>query len=84
MSDSWRKTTTWPTTTPNAIRSAPRCHGEKLTGAFSLVGTDLRGRQEQWLLIKKDDEGADTRREPAKTQPESLLCGKTNEELVRP
>jgi DNA ligase D-like protein (predicted 3'-phosphoesterase) len=61
-----------------------RLRGEKLTGAFSLVRTDLRGRREQWLLIKKDDEGADRRREPAKTQPESVLSGKTNEELERP
>jgi DNA ligase D-like protein (predicted 3'-phosphoesterase) len=56
-------------------------HGEKLRGAFSLVKTDLRGRQEQWLLIKKDDEGADRRRKPAKTQLDSVLSGKTNEEL---
>jgi DNA ligase D-like protein (predicted 3'-phosphoesterase) len=60
-----------------------RLHGEKLTGAFSLIRTDSRGRQEQWLLIKKDDEGADRRRKPAKTQPESVLSGKTNEELER-
>jgi bifunctional non-homologous end joining protein LigD len=41
----------------------------------------LWGRQEQWLLIKKKDEGADRRRKPAKTQPASVLSGKTNEEL---
>jgi hypothetical protein len=59
-----------------------RLHGEKLTGAFSLIRTDVRGRQEQWLLIKKKDEGAAASvHNLAKTRPESVLTGKTNEEL---
>lgn len=29
--------------------------GEKLGGAWKLVRTNLRGRQRQWLLIKRDD-----------------------------
>ncbi|ASU85133.1 DNA ligase [Nocardiopsis gilva YIM 90087] len=53
--------------------------GRKLTGAFAL--TRMRGR-EQWLLVKRDDEGADRRRKPAVTQPESVLSGRTNEELA--
>jgi DNA ligase D-like protein (predicted 3'-phosphoesterase) len=55
-------------------------HGEKLTGSFSLIRRHSDG-QEQWLLIKKDDDGADRRRKPAKTQPESVLTGRTNREL---
>jgi DNA ligase D-like protein (predicted 3'-phosphoesterase) len=55
-------------------------HGKKLTGSFSLVRRHSDG-QEQWLLIKKDDEGADRRRKPAKTQPGSVLSGRTNREL---
>lgn len=55
-------------------------HGEKLKGAFSLIRRDSSG-QEQWLLIKKDDEGADRRRKPAKTQLESVLTGRTNRDL---
>jgi hypothetical protein len=55
--------------------------GHKLTGAFALTKTRLRGR-EQWLLIKKDDEGADRRRKPTTTQPESVLTGRTNDELA--
>ncbi|MFE0022580.1 DNA polymerase ligase N-terminal domain-containing protein [Amycolatopsis sp. NPDC059021] len=58
-----------------------RLHGEKLGGAFTLVRRRGDG-QEQWLLIKKDDEGADRRRKPAKTQPESVLTGRTNEDLA--
>jgi bifunctional non-homologous end joining protein LigD len=31
-------------------------HGERLSGGWTLVRTNLRGRQPQWLLIKRDDE----------------------------
>ena len=30
-------------------------HGEKLNGAWKLVRTNLRGKQKQWLLIKRED-----------------------------
>ena len=53
-------------------------HGEKLAGAFSLVRTGGK----QWLLIKKDDDGADRRRKPARTQLESVLSGRTNKDLA--
>lgn len=33
-------------------------HGDKLEGGWKLVRTALRGRQPQWLLIKRDDAGA--------------------------
>ena len=55
--------------------------GEKLTGRYSLVRTRPSARQEQWLLIKKDDQDADRRRKPATTQLESVLTGRTNEDL---
>jgi DNA ligase D-like protein (predicted 3'-phosphoesterase) len=55
--------------------------GHKLTGAFALTKAKVRG-DEQWLLVKKDDEGADRRRKPATTQPGSVLNGRTNEELA--
>ncbi|WP_020660854.1 DNA polymerase ligase N-terminal domain-containing protein [Amycolatopsis benzoatilytica] len=55
--------------------------GEKLRGAFSLIRRRSSG-QEQWLLVKKDDEGADRRRKPAKTQLESVLTGRTNRDLA--
>lgn len=56
-------------------------HGEKLTGGFTLVRTDYGGKQEQWLLMKRDDEAADRRRKPARTQLHSVLSDRTNEEL---
>jgi len=58
--------------------------GEKLRGAYALVRTrtDDRGR-EQWLLIKKRDEGADARRRPTSSQPESVLTGRTIEQVLK-
>ncbi|MBB5157770.1 DNA polymerase ligase N-terminal domain-containing protein [Saccharopolyspora phatthalungensis] len=54
--------------------------GEKLRGDFALSRTRFRGR-EQWLLVKVDDEGADRRRNPVSTQPESVLTDRTNDEV---
>ena len=34
------------------------------------------------LLVKKDDEGADARRRPVTTQPESVLSGRTVEQVA--
>ncbi|MDT3467306.1 DNA ligase D [Stenotrophomonas maltophilia] len=33
-------------------------HGQRLAGAWKLVRTAMKGRQVQWLLIKRDDEEA--------------------------
>lgn len=56
-------------------------HGKKLTGAFALTHTRMGGDEKNWLLVKVDDEGADRRRKPATTQPESVLSGRTNEDF---
>jgi len=55
--------------------------GEKIRGAYALVRTSDPGDREQWLLIKKKGEGADARRKPTSSQPESVLSGKTIEDL---
>ena len=55
--------------------------GEKVKGAYALVRTGPAGDREKWLLIKKRDEGADARRKPTSSQPESVLSGKTIEDL---
>ncbi len=52
--------------------------GEKLSGGYSLIRT--RG-ENLWLLIKKKDAGADARRNPTTTQPESVLTGRTMAEI---
>ncbi len=56
-------------------------HGEKLTGAFALTHTRMGGDDSSWLLLKVDDAAADARRRPTSTQNESVLSGRTNEDL---
>jgi DNA ligase D-like protein (predicted 3'-phosphoesterase) len=57
--------------------------GEKIKGAYALVRTGPAGDREKWLLIKKRDEGADARRKPTSSQPESVLSGRTIEDLLK-
>lgn len=55
--------------------------GHKIGGGYALSRTQLQGPGENWLLVKLDDEYADRRREPARTQLESVLTGRTNDDL---
>jgi DNA ligase D-like protein (predicted 3'-phosphoesterase) len=54
--------------------------GRKLRGGYSLnrIG---KGEDERWLLVKRRDEEADARRNPVSTQPESVLSGRTVEDV---
>jgi DNA ligase D-like protein (predicted 3'-phosphoesterase) len=56
--------------------------GEKVKGPYALVRTSDPGEREQWLLIKKKGEGADARRRPTSSRPESVLTGRTIEEVL--
>jgi DNA ligase D-like protein (predicted 3'-phosphoesterase) len=60
-----------------------RLDGEKLHGGYAL--TRIReGKNETWLLLKRrDDEASDDsdRGNPVRTQPESVLSGRTLDEL---
>jgi DNA ligase D-like protein (predicted 3'-phosphoesterase) len=56
--------------------------GQKLRGGFSLRRWGSEGDREKWLLVKIDDEGADRRRRPVSSQPESVLSGRTIEEVA--
>ena len=56
--------------------------GEKLRGGYALTRIG-KGEHERWLLVKMDDEGADRRRNPVSSQPESVLSGKTVDEVAR-
>ncbi len=57
-----------------------RLDGEKLSGGYAL--TRLRqGKDEAWLLVKISDEDADARRRPVRSQPQSVLSGRTLDEL---
>ena len=56
--------------------------GRKLRGGYALVHSRVGGREEHWLLVKMKDEGADARRNPTRTQPESVLSGRTLDEVA--
>lgn len=56
--------------------------GEKLRGGYAL--TRFRtGRDESWLLVKRRDDEADARRDPVRTQPESVRTGRDLDEVAR-
>ncbi len=58
-----------------------RLYGEKLIGGFALTHTKMGGDDANWLLVKVDDADADRRRKPTSTQNESVLTGRTNDDL---
>ena len=60
-----------------------RLHGKKLSGGYVLQRIQKGGDEnEQWLIIKQDDDAADARRNPVSTQPESVKSGRTIEQVA--
>ena len=55
--------------------------GEKLRGGYRLVHARMGGEEDNWLLQKLDDDGADARRNPTSTQRESVLSGRTVDDI---
>jgi DNA ligase D-like protein (predicted 3'-phosphoesterase) len=55
--------------------------GRKLQGGYVFVKTRGRGKND-WLLIKKKDDQADARRNPVSTQPNSVISGRSLEEIA--
>jgi DNA ligase D-like protein (predicted 3'-phosphoesterase) len=55
--------------------------GRKLRGGWTLQRT-RGGQKPHWLLIKRRDEMADVRRRPLRSEPASVLSGRTIEELT--
>lgn len=56
--------------------------GEKLQGAYVLTHAELGGDEDNWLLVKVDDEAADARRNPSSTEPRSVLSDRTLEQVA--
>jgi DNA ligase D-like protein (predicted 3'-phosphoesterase) len=56
--------------------------GAMIRGGYALFRTGKRG-DKRWLLVKMKDDGADARRNPISTQPESVLSGRTLKEIAR-
>ena len=57
-------------------------NGEKLQGGYSLVRMNTEDNNENWLLIKMDDDKADARRNPVSTEPDSVLSGRSLKEIA--
>lgn len=57
--------------------------GRKLRGGYALVRTHMGGQKANWLLIKMKDEFADARRRPIETEPQSVLSGRTVEDVAQ-
>lgn len=55
--------------------------GRKLKGGYALTRFKT-GKDEAWLLVKADDEEADSNTDVLKTRPESVLSGRTIEEIA--
>ena len=55
--------------------------GKKLRGGYALIRTD-KSDDERWLLVKMADDEADPRRDPISSQPESVLSGRSLEEIA--
>jgi DNA ligase D-like protein (predicted 3'-phosphoesterase) len=54
--------------------------GKKVKGGYAL--TRISKRPERWLLVKLKDEKADARRDITKTDPNSVLSGKSVDEIA--
>lgn len=52
--------------------------GKKLKGGYALT---RMGKGERWLLVKIRDDKADARRNPVKTEPNSVLSGQSIQEI---
>ncbi len=56
--------------------------GKKIKGGYALIRTG-KAKDRRWLLVKMNDREADARRNPVRTQPESVLSGRTNEDMAQ-
>jgi DNA ligase D-like protein (predicted 3'-phosphoesterase) len=54
--------------------------GKKLKGGYALIRTG-KGDDKRWLLVKMKDDEADARRNPVSTEPESVLSGRTLDDI---
>jgi DNA ligase D-like protein (predicted 3'-phosphoesterase) len=56
--------------------------GRKLRGGYALIHSRMGGNEKNWLLIKMDDQGADARRKPTRTEPESVISGRILDQIT--
>jgi bifunctional non-homologous end joining protein LigD len=61
---------------------AVRFHGEKLDGDWAFIRTDRDGDDDQWLFFKMKGPDADPARDITAERPESVISGRTIDQLV--
>ena len=54
--------------------------GQKLRGGYALIR--FKGQDNQWLLVKVDDDEADARRNPVSTEPNSVRSGRSLQQIA--
>ena len=54
--------------------------GKKVSGGYALIRTG-GGDKDRWLLVKMDDDKVDARRNPTSTKPDSVLSGRSLDEV---
>ena len=57
--------------------------GKKLKGGYAMARIREEQDKEQWVIFKLDDEKADARRKPLSTEPNSVLTGRSLEEIKK-
>jgi DNA ligase D-like protein (predicted 3'-phosphoesterase) len=58
-------------------------HGQKISGGYGIVRMGSRsGERESWLLVKERDTEADARRNPVRSQPKSVVSGRTLKQVL--
>ncbi len=55
--------------------------GEKLQGGFALIRTGYGRNKNGWILKKMDDEKADAHRNPVSQEPDSVVSGRSLEQV---
>ncbi|PQO23614.1 DNA ligase [Rhodobacteraceae bacterium WD3A24] len=57
-------------------------HGEKISGGYALHRIE-EGDDARWLLVKMDDEWADARRNPVSVAPDSVISGRSLDDIAQ-
>ena len=57
-------------------------HGKKLQGGYNLVEMKGGRMKGNWLLMKQDDKAADARRNPVSTEGNSVVSGRSLEQIA--
>ncbi len=56
--------------------------GQKLQGGYALIKMKSGNMKGNWLLLKMSDDKADARRNPVSTEPDSIVSGRSIDEIA--